>query len=60
MEAVLNRGIYQNFIYLIIYKALELRKAVDKYAFKLRLFKDVYNIEIYEQDYIKVNNWVVL
>ena len=44
----------------MIRRALELREALDAYAFKLRLSSDPYNKETFTDDLIKDEDWDVL
>jgi hypothetical protein len=59
-KLVLDGGIRWNSTYAMIRRALELREALDAYAFKLRLSSDPYDKETFTDDLIKDEDWDVL
>jgi hypothetical protein len=57
---VLDGGIRWNASYSMIRRALELREALDTYAFQLRLSKEDFDTETFQNDYLSDNEWETL
>lgn len=44
----------------MITPAILLRESLDRYAYKLRVSKDAFDMETYEEDYLNNNEWSTL
>ena len=59
-KVVLDGGIRWNASYCMIQRALHLREALDMYAYKLRLSKEAFDLEVFQHDYLSDDEWKAL
>ena len=59
-KLVINGGVRWNVTYSMIRRGLELREALDAYAFKLRVFTEPLDQEIFANDYLSLSEWETL
>ena len=60
LKLVLDGGIRWNASYAMVTRAILLRDALDRYATKLRVSKDAFDMETYEEDYLNDDEWSTL
>ena len=60
LKLVLDGGIRWNASYVMVTRAILLRESLDRYAYKLRVSKDAFDVETYEEDYLNDDEWSTL
>jgi len=59
-KLVVDGGIRWNSSYSMIQRGIELRQALDQYSYRLKLSKDLYDVEVAQQDYLTADEWAEL